>query len=245
MTLTCSLPPEPDDAHLLAYLDGAPDASTEAHLHACPYCRARARRLDRMEVVLRSLLYRVTCPPPMELGEYHLGVLAGRQARAIGRHIAECPRCAHEVAQLESFLGDLAPEPARSLAEQVAEQIDVLVARLVGGVSGLLPMPQLAPILAGVRGSGSGPVIYEAGGVRVYMTAQPAAAGADRRDLLGLLTGTDPAGFSAYLWQAGRLVATVPVDEGGNFLAPDLPPAAYELVLSGPGQEIYIERLEV
>ncbi len=245
MTLTCSLPPEPDDARLLAFLDGQPDEPIAAHLRDCSYCRGRAQRLERMEVVLRSLLYRMSCPSPLELGEYHLGVLAGKQARAIGRHLAECPHCAREVAQLESFLGDLAPVHAPSLAEQIVEQIDVLVARLAGGVSGLLPTPQLAPVLAGVRGGGSGPVIYEAGGARVYMTSQPAAAGADGRDLLGLLSGVDPAGFSAYLWQDGRLVAAALVDAGGNFVVHGLAPAPYELVLSGPGQEIYIERLEV
>jgi len=174
MTLTCSLPPEPDDARLLAFLDGRPDETLAAHLRDCPYCRGRARRLERMEVVLRSLLYRVTCPSPLELGEYHLGVLAGKQARAIGRHLAECPHCAREVAQLESFLGDLAPVHVPSLEEQLVEQIDVLVARLAGGVSGLLPTPQPAPVPAGVRGGGSCPAIYEAAGVRVYMTSQPA-----------------------------------------------------------------------
>jgi len=245
MTLTCSLPPEPDDARLLAFLDGQPDEPIAAHLRDCSYCRGRAQRLERMEVVLRSLLYRMSCPSPQELGEYHLGVLAGKQARAIGRHLAECPHCAREVAQLESFLGDLAPVHAPSLAEQIVEQIDVLVARLAGGVSGLLPTPQLAPVPAGVRGGGSGPAIYEAAGVRVYMTSQPAEDRGARRELLGLLTGVDAAGFGAYLWQGGRLVATALVDAGGNFVVHDLAPAPYELVLSGPGQEIYIERLEV
>lgn len=245
MTLTCSLPPEPDDARLLAFLDGQPDEPVAAHLRDCPYCRGRAGRLERMEVVLRSLLYRMSCPPPQELGEYHLGILAARQAQAVGRHIAECPLCAREVAQLHSFLGEFAPVHAPSLAEQIVEQIDVLVARLAGGVSGLLPTPQLAPVLAGVRGAGAGPLIYEAGGVRVYMTSQPAAAGADRWDLLGLLTGVDAAGFSAYLWQGGWLIATALVDAGGNFVTHDLASAQYELVLSGPGQEIYIERLEI
>ncbi len=245
MTLTCSLPPEPDDARLLAFLDGQPDEPTAAHLRDCPYCRGRAGRLERMEVVLRSLLYRMSCPSPLELGEYHLGILAAGQARAIGRHIAECPLCAREVAQLHSFLGEFAPVHAPSLAEQIVEQIDVVVARLVGGISGLLPTPQLAPVLAGVRGSGSGPAIYEAADVRVYITTQPATVGTDRRDLLGLLTGVGPAGFGAYLWQGGRLIATALVDAGGNFVVHDLTAAQYELVLSGPGQEIYIDRLEI
>jgi hypothetical protein len=243
MTLTCVDTPGLDDTQILMVLDGVADKETREHVHACHVCGARAQYLAHLEDALASSLYRVTCPSPMELGEYHLGGLKRRQAKGITRHIAECPRCAREVAQLRSFLGDLAPEPEPAFLEQVRVQI----ARLVSGAASLLspPRPAFAPAYVGVRGGGGEPAIYEAGGAQVILGAQPNPSAGDRFDLLGLVTGIDYAGLSAHLWQAGRLIATIPVDEGGNFVFGDLPSAGYELVLNGPGQEIYIEELRI
>ena len=115
----------------LAYLDGVGDRHSTAHLKACAACRARARRLQRLEQSLAARLYRITCPTPMELGEYHLGALKRRQAGAIKSHIDGCPQCGREIARLEGFLGDLAPAPKPNLLEEAAEQIRVQI-RAVG-----------------------------------------------------------------------------------------------------------------
>ena len=253
MTQTCIAPPGLDDTQLLAYLDGVGDRQTIDHLKVCSSCRSRAQRFQRMETTLAALLYRVTCPSPMELGEYHLGGLKRGQAKGISLHLAECPRCAREVAQLSSYLGNLAPAPEPDLLEQALEQVRVRVGQLVSGAAGLLSAPQLAfaPVHAGVRGGGAGPAVYEADDVQVMVDAERSAGAADRFVLsghfvlLGLITGVEPAGWTAHLWQGDRLVATEPVDEGGNFVFESLASAPYELVLSGPGQEIYIEELRI
>jgi len=129
----------------------------------------------------------------------------------------------------------------------------VRVGRLVSGAAGLLsaPQPAFAPVHAGVRGGDAGPAVYEADDVQVMVDAERSAGAADRFVLsghfvlLGLITGVEPAGWTAHLWQGGRLIAAVPVDEGGNFSVSDLASSSYELVLSGPGQEIYIEELRI
>ena len=136
-----------------------------------------------------------------------------------------------------------------------------------------MPQPALAPVHAGVRGGGHEPAIYNiaggADGKQVILTAQPRPAAAGRYDLLGLVAGADLTGFTAHLWQGGmpacpaagtpaggqavqpcdqpapQLVASAPVDEGGNILFTDLAAAEYELVLSGPGRQIYIEKLRI
>jgi len=253
MTQTCIAPPGLEDTQLLACLDGAGDRQTIDHLKVCPSCRSRAQRYQRMEITLASLLYRVTCPSPMELGEYHLGGLKRGQAKGISLHLGECPRCAREVAQLSSYLGDLAPAPAPDFLGQALEQVRVRVGRLVSGAAGLLsaPQPMFAPVHAGVRGGGPGPAVYEAEDVQVMVGTERSADAADRFVLLGrfmlmgLIMGVEPEGWTAHLWQGSRLVAAVPVDEVGNFTVSDLASASYELVLSGPGQEIYIEELQI
>jgi hypothetical protein len=251
MPMTCSNLPELSDIQLLIYLDGEADQDevkqiTE-HLAGCKHCSARKEQLRLREARLTAAFYRSACPSPMELGEYRLGALGRRRAQAITRHVTECPHCARELAQLQSFLADLAPAPVQGPLAQASDRIRVLVARLAGGARDALaaPLPPLAPAYAGVRGEVAGPAIYEAEDAQVLLDAQPSGAAAGRFELLGLLTGVDPARFTVNLWRDGALTATLPVDEGGNFIFSDLVPGAYELVVRGPDREIYIEELKI
>jgi hypothetical protein len=245
--MTCILPTGLDDIQLLTYLDGDADQSVVNHLAACPHCRGRAGRLGLLEARLTTAYYRSDCPSPMELGEYRLGLLARQQARQITRHVIACPHCGRELAHLERFLGDLAPAPKPDLLSGAAERIRVLVAQLVSGARDALsaPTPTLAPAYAGIRGESAGPAIFEAGEAQMLLIAQTDPAATNRFELLGLLTGAGPAGFTANLWQGESLIAAVPVDEGGNFIFGGLATGAYELVLSSPEQGIYTVELTI
>jgi hypothetical protein len=120
------------------------------------------------------------------------------------------------------------------------DRIRVLVARLVD-------LGSRAPTLAyaGTRGEEKGPRIYQAGGAQIAVEVQEDAGRHDRRVLLGLVTGTALHELAAHLWQAGQRVTTVPVDDLGNFVIPDLAPGQYELILSGPQVEIHIQSLDI
>jgi anti-sigma factor RsiW len=250
--MTCVMPPEPDDFQLLAFLDGGDQpgnaqAELAAHLRICPHCFARAAGLYRMEAYLGAAFYRRSCPSAGELGEYRLGLLDRKAASAITRHLAECPHCARELAQLSSFLGDLAPQPEPSALERAIEGVKVTVARLVSGGKALVsaPGPVLGPAYAGVRGGGAEIAIYEADSVQVMVSAASLAGRPGHVELLGLVTGLDPAGVTVHLWRERALVATVPLDEGANFSVSDLASGSYELVLAGRDREIYVEDLQV
>jgi len=233
----------------LAYLDGEPDDRVAAHLEGCPHCRERARRLGRLQDHLTARLYRYNCPSTAELGEYHLGLLPQDQGAALAYHLTECPRCTYEVTQLEHYLADLAPTLEQpGLLEQATERIRVLVARLVNGGMNvdLLGQPALAPALAGVRGDESEPLIYEADGVQVVVEIDQDPDQPDRRSILGLVIGVDdPDKLDVHLWQSDQPVATIQVEEMGNFVISNLTPGRYELILSGPELEIHIQELEV
>jgi hypothetical protein len=243
--MSCISPPELDAFQLLAHLDGASEPKVGAHLEDCAHCRARAARLQRMEALLTAAAYRRSCPSPDDLGEYLLGLQGRKQAAGISQHLRECKHCAHELAQLQLFLGDLAPSPEPSPLEEAIEQVRVVVARLISGASGQFLALQPAPAMAGLRGEEPAARVFAAEDAQIIVGVQPAAEAPDRLVLLGLITGVDPAGYSVHVWQGGRLIASVPVDEVGNFIVSDLAPGGHELVLSGAVQEIYIEELPI
>jgi hypothetical protein len=245
--MTCVSPPELSDRELLAYIDGEADHQVVAHLERCPHCRQKSHHLARLQDCLTAQLYRITCPSAVELGEYHLGTLPHDQAAAVARHLAECPHCTREVAQLRDYLTELAPALELSPLERVKEQVRVLVARLVNGglEAGLLGQPALAPAYAGVRGEEGEPYLYQADDVQIAIEVQDDAERPDRKVILGLVMGTEPDKVKAHLWQADQRVAVAPVDELGNFVIPDLVAGRYELILSGPEIEIHIQDLQV
>jgi anti-sigma factor ChrR (cupin superfamily) len=241
--MVCVSPPEPDDTSLWAYLDGEADLDVQAHLQQCPHCRQRAEQLAAFERRVKAGLYRAACPTPHELGEYHLGLLGGDQAAAVARHLAGCPNCTQEVAQLQGFLDTpaSAQEPARGpgLLEQIREQVRVLVAQWVPAGAGL------APAMAGMRGGEGESRLYQADGVEVTIGIQPDAEHPGHSSILGLVIGLESTGAVAYLWRGHQQIATAPVDDLDSFVLPSIPPGTYQLVLSGPEIEIVIHELEI
>lgn len=245
--MACVSLPELNDRELLTYIAGEADHQVVAHLERCPHCREEAHRLARLHGRLTAQLYRVICPSPVELGEYQLGVLSPAQAEVVAQHLAECPHCTREVAQLKDYLVELTPALEPSPLERIKERARVLVARLVNGglKAGLLAQPALAPAYAGVRGKREEPYLYQADDVQIAVEVQDDAERPDRRVILGLIIGMEPAGLEAHLWQAEQRVAVVSVDELGNFVISDLAPGSYELILSSPEVEIHIQELQI
>src|SRR5690349_19754901 len=124
--MKCITSPALDDVQILSFLEGEADDSVVAHIKECPYCSQKASQWARLQKRLRKQSYRVMCPTPIELGEYHLGYLPDRQELVIAQHLRECPFCSREIGELESFLTSLTPEPNLLGAAQV------LIARLMG-----------------------------------------------------------------------------------------------------------------
>jgi anti-sigma factor RsiW len=243
--MSCISPPQPADIDLLAYLDGESDDQVTTHLERCPHCRERARKLGHLQDHLTARLYRYNCPSTAELGDYHLGLLPQGQEAALAHHLTECPRCAYEVSQLEAYLADLAPALEQpGTLEQVTDRVRVLVARLVnGGMTVDLPGQ---PALVGVRGDEREPLIYEADGVQVVLEVDQDPDQPERRSILGLVIGVDdPGQLDVHLWRSDQPVATIQVEDVGNFVISNLAPGRYELIVSGPELEIHIQELEV
>jgi hypothetical protein len=238
LSTNCVFPPELDDKQLLAFLDD-PKANRETalHLEKCSHCREKAEALDRLQKRMTSRLYRITCPSPIELGEYHLQMLPDPQRMVIGQHLRECPHCAREISELEEFMNDLAPQSG------LLKSVKALIARLVSGQEGgedFVGSTQV-PAFMGLRGEGEEPFIYQANGIQIVIEVLDDVEHPGRKTLLGLITGLKPNGFMIEAYQGGKVVATTLVDEIGNFILGNFLPGSYELILRGSDTEIHIQ----
>jgi len=239
--MKCISSPVLGDAQIVSFIEGEADATVAAHMAECPYCAEKADRWSRLQNNLKAKLYRRSCPTPMELGDYHLGLFSRPQALMVAQHIRECPLCRREVAELEEYLQDLAPQP------DLLEPIRALIARLVSETVADEESDHLsfAPAFEGLRGDEDEPFIYQAGNVRVVIEVQDDIEQMGRKILLGLVTGSESNKFTIQVSQEGQNIATDSVDEIGNFVISHLIPGHYQLIFSSTNTEIQIQSLPV
>jgi hypothetical protein len=271
--MVCISTPELSDGQLLAYIEselnseikseinGEIDPTITEHLARCGYCRERHRELAHFHRQLAVLLYRVDCPPSLELGEYQLGLLATERQTFVVEHLKSCPHCQTELQQLAGYLTTVAPTlPAdgRSIRNTIATTVTTTVrraiARLVDATKDALSLgrltPSMAPAMAAVRGQIDAPLIYEADGLQIVLVLQPEGRQGeyqnDQQLLLGLLLGAaEPLTMQVQLWQGQTLLTTTAVDEGGNFVLAELAAGSYTLLLTAPDLEIELPPLTV
>ena len=240
----CVSPPELDDRQLLLYLDGERSADIVAHLERCPYCRERSHQLARVQNYLTAQLYRITCPPSVELGDYVLGMLPANQSAMIADHLQNCPHCTQEVSQLTDYLGELGSIPKANPVEQVK----VLIARMIDGIElgKLFGGMTLAPAYATLRGGTSGTITLQADGILIILEVQPATTG--RKAILGQIASDEQdrwTGAKVELYRSDVLLASDSVNDFGAFHCDGILPGAVELKiipLSGP---IVLAKIEI
>ena len=194
--------------------------------------------MDHIENKLAAQLYRLTCPSPEDLGEFHLQMLPPQKAVAIAQHLPACPHCAQELTQLQHYLNELAPEISYSFREQVK----IWIAQRLPSFSS--PGPGGAPTLA-FRGQTDEPLMYEAGEYQLNIEIQDDPAKPGHKTILGLLIGADELSFQVQLWQNGRHLQTTAIDELGNFSFTAVFPGIYDLILNRLTTEIHVQAFTV
>lgn len=236
---------ELSDIELLAYLEGEAPQDVITHLEGCPYCSHRLKDLAGEQLLLKTRLFRSTCPSPLELGEYQLDKLPQQERVAIARHIRDCAYCRAEVRQLETYLKDLAfaqDAPDTSPTNPVR----ILVARLLsGGGARPVQQPALAPLWAGVRGSETEARIYQVDDILITIDIQEDPRDPTRKVLMGLIIGVELIEMEAHLWQQDQHIRNAAVEEGGNFIFPGVEPGRYELSIRGRDIVINIQELQI
>ena len=226
--MNCISPPELSDRQLLEFLDGEAEPEITHHLGICQYCRNKAGVLARLQNGLTARLYRITCPSPLELGEYHLQkydlrMLPSSQMLVIAQHVRECPHCEAEVAQLENFLKDLTED----VKPGILSPVRVLVTRLMGGPG---EGAALKPALRGVQ---KGPVILEAEGIVITLDVEQASDG--QVSILGQVAADDQdqwTNASVELRQTDRQPLTTSLDDLGAFRFETVRPDVTQIMIT-------------
>lgn len=233
--MKCITSPVLDDTQIVSYIEGEADESVVTHIKECPYCGERAAQWTLLQNSLRKQLYRITCPTPMELGNYHLGFLPGPQKLVVAQHVRECPLCRREVAELEEFLGPQITD------DGLLGTAKVLIARLIGGESGFMPSH------AALRGEVKGPLTFEADGIVIVLDIQQVDGG--MVNILGQVAADDQdqwTGALVELNQAGTLEFSTTVDDLGAFHAEGIIAGSKELrIISKDGSLIVFSSFEV
>lgn len=235
--MDCSAPPPLSDDQISAAIDGAAEPGVLAHLASCASCEARLAEARAMEQRLHTLVYRWDCPPPERLAALERGRLPAGERQALAEHVASCPSCTRELADLRAFLID-ADAPA------IAQPTPTRAPR-----SGARRFAQPVQRLPGValRGAGAGPLMAEVDGVTIFVDVQ--LTGGQLLALLCQLVADDLAaweGALAELRQGGALVASAFVDDLGSFQLSGAPPGPSELRITPPaGTMIVWENLSI
>ena len=245
--MICQNIPQFEDIELMMALDGEADPEVAMHMSQCPQCGQRAAQLANIQHAATTRLFRAACPSALELGEYHLGMLPAATTAYLQQHLAVCPHCTQELAQLTSFMEGPDPYLRSDPLAAIKQSVRVLVARLTSGSQfGRFPgQPVLSPALAGLRGDSAGPLTYEAGDAQIILEVQDDQEQAGRRAIIGLVMGLANQDVAVHLWRDEQLVVTGAVDTFGNFSIDDLTPGAYELFVTGELTEIHVQDLHV
>ncbi|HSL45684.1 MAG TPA: hypothetical protein VK897_19775 [Anaerolineales bacterium] len=219
--MKCISSPALDDAQIMSYVEGEGDDAVASHIRECPYCRERAEQWTHLQNRLQQKLYRVSCPTPMELGDYHLGLLPAPQVLVIAQHLRECPLCRREVAELEEFLTDPAQRPS------IFRAVKVLVARLLNQAQN-----GHAPAGVALRGEGKGPLTFEAEGVVITLDVQQEPSG--QVSILGQLAADDQdqwTGAKVELEHADSTQLTSSIDDLGAFRFDKIAPSPIQITI--------------
>lgn len=241
--MPCTNPPPLSDETISAILDGDLSPEVSLHLEQCGDCAARLDEARQWQQGMARRLGRWDCPPPQELGDYHLGLVPPARQRAIAAHLEVCARCSTEIEDLRIFLREEAMVPQRSGTPQPETPRP---GRLRAMVAQLLPQtPGFAG--AGLRGADDGPMIAQCSAATIVLEAQPV----DRRSarLSGQIADEDGDqsrwdGALVEVRQSNTLVAVTFVDDLGGFHCGPLERAALGLqITAADGTWIVVEDL--
>ena len=217
--MVCFRPPALTPDQLSNALDGTAGADIYDHLTHCPACSARLADLWVGEHRLMRHLYRWDCPTTEWLGDYHLGLLSDAATELVTLHLAQCPHCQSELAQLRLYLASEPDSPslvARRL--RTAPGVGEILARLMP------PAPATA-----LRGAALEPIMAEAGDQFVVLNPQPRPDG--RVEVIGQMVAPEPVrwqGALVVVRQNDAVQAITTLDDLGTFQCATLRPGVTE-----------------
>lgn len=211
-------------------LEGEGTPEMEAALAASPADQARLAALMDQTRALQAALFRVTCPAPLELGEYELGLLEAPRRVAVAAHLDECPHCAEELEGLTAALQAAVRPPATTGG---LRRIVMRLAGALDGLGSLTPAPALR---------GADQVDCYIG--EDFMLSLARREVAEGIELTGTLLASEGEG-RATLRQVEEVVYEAPLSSAATFSFQTVPPGHYDLVVVTPQAELIVSDLLV
>ncbi len=185
--------------------------------------------IRREEQQLFEKLYRVTCPEPLALGEWHLGLLEESAFDKVSAHLNQCPHCQEELAQLIENLER--PLRLREAPASLVKRI-VLTLQTMMGNGG-------APIARAALRGNSWTVCYASGNYMVSLTQQTHPSGIA---LMGSLLSPTTTGRAA-LRQGAAVRYDAPLSQSATFTFDGVTPGKYDLIIEVPDAELVVPDL--
>lgn len=171
-----------------------------------------------------SILFRYDCPQPIELGEYHLGLVGEPRRAWIREHLGACPLCVAEMSTLKTFMAQ--PDAVEQPVPQpgILEKIQWLIAEWI--------QPQAGPQFA-LRGAVDALQIYRAGAYEINLEFNEDRSHPGHMQVVGLVLGiADGPATIGLTAPAGIVILdSVSLDEAGNFTFVDIAPGKYDLIV--------------
>ncbi len=193
----------------------------------------------RMEALLRTHLYRRSCPPPEQLSLYQLdrqsglNLLSAEEKLVIAQHVRQCPHCQRELEDLAE------PNVPPSLRARLRRAVARIEAQFV-------PIPGWQA--AGLRGQGQPPQRFRTEDLEVHLSQQPGYRHG-RWMLLGRLeprTHTTPkvAGTTVWLTQ-GEEAWETSVTADGTFAFEEVMAGTYDVTLAWQDRVVILREVQI
>ncbi len=222
----------PKEEVLAALADGESDPGASAHAASCPECRRALDAFRRTSALLASYApaSRNLCPPRSALFAH--ATFKGLEKRALDEHLAVCPLCKDDLADLAV----LEAEPRPALAVRFARGLVELVENALGELA-----PRAEPALA--RGGERAEALAVRRELEPGVTLEVALApGREGLDVLVCVKGAPR--FRVELAREGRLIEGRESTDG-RVLLDGVAPGEYELAVHRPQPPVVAVALSV
>jgi len=212
--------------------------------------------MDYIENKLKAIMYRHDCPSKMDLGEYDLGILISPRREEITLHAVTCPLCQADLVQIRQFMA-ISPidEPPVKLKKEaklpLIEKIKIVVVDLVSPPANLQISTSLQPAMRGEENDMLTRV-FQIESYIIALSLMKDLSSWQKQQIIGDISPASGSeenfrNWTIYLWRAGKLLATSPVDRDSHFFFEDIQVEnkPHELILSGPEVQIHLQNLQM
>jgi len=239
----CTNPGSVQDWELDAYLHDDAGPHVAEHLKTCSACRARLAEMGLFERRWRQTLHRFDCPEPDILRDHAWKFLPRDQRDQVKAHLAECPLCSAELAQLNELVtaeDEATLQNVLARARRLAQEAKLTIARLLS--------PSALQTVPALRGETQEVLLFDVEGLALSVNLEREETGTFT--LFGQLLSTDqpipPGSYARLTQQEGQINPVwVFLDAHGGFALPNIPPGIYQLVVDLDAQRMIVPDLSL